>query len=193
MVIKAIVFDCFGVIVMSRRDALMRDFPQIKEAYPKVEASVDLGRISHGEFNKLLASMTGLSQQKVEEEYWKTNRINNRIVDYIKKLKASGKYKLSLLTNINLDLMSEYIDFFKQNDLFDDMVISSEVGLIKPDKKIFELTASRLGLNTNECVMIDDRMVNIDGAKSAGMQAIQFISNNQIFEDIDKLLERNRA
>lgn len=193
MVIKAVVFDCFGVIVMSRRETLMRDFPEIKEAYPKVEASVDLGRISHGEFNKLLASMTGLSQQKIEEEYWKTNRINNRIVDYIKKLKASGEYKLSLLTNINLDLMSEYIDFFKQNGLFDDMVISSEVGLIKPDKKIFELTASRLGLNTNECVMIDDRMVNIDGAKSAGMKAIQFISNNQIFDDLDKLLERNCA
>ncbi|NIK62049.1 HAD family hydrolase [Kribbella shirazensis] len=56
--------------------------------------------------------------------------------------------------------------------MFDDIVISGEVGLRKPDAEIFRLAADRLGLEPAECVFVDDLQLNVDGARAVGMTAI---------------------
>jgi putative hydrolase of the HAD superfamily/hydrolase len=56
--------------------------------------------------------------------------------------------------------------------MFDDIVISGEVGLRKPEPEIFELAAQRLGLEPAECVFVDDMQLNVDGARAVGMTAI---------------------
>ncbi|TCC01975.1 HAD family hydrolase [Kribbella soli] len=56
--------------------------------------------------------------------------------------------------------------------MFDDIVISGEVGLRKPEPEIFQLAAERLGLEPAECVFIDDLQLNVDGAHAVGMTAI---------------------
>ncbi|MEV0793401.1 HAD family phosphatase [Kribbella sp. NPDC050459] len=56
--------------------------------------------------------------------------------------------------------------------MFDDIVISGEVGLRKPEPEIFRLAAGRLGLEPAECVFVDDLQLNVDGALAVGMTAI---------------------
>ena len=56
--------------------------------------------------------------------------------------------------------------------MFDDIVISGEVGLRKPEPEIFLLAARRLNLEPSECVFIDDLQLNVDGARAVGMTAI---------------------
>lgn len=56
--------------------------------------------------------------------------------------------------------------------MFDDIVISGEVGLRKPEPEIFQLAARRLGLEPAECVFVDDLQLNVDGARAVGMTAI---------------------
>jgi putative hydrolase of the HAD superfamily len=56
--------------------------------------------------------------------------------------------------------------------MFDDIVISGEVGLRKPEPEIFQLAAQRLGLEPAECVFVDDMQLNVDGARAVGMTAI---------------------
>ncbi|RZT28066.1 putative hydrolase of the HAD superfamily/hydrolase [Kribbella sp. VKM Ac-2569] len=56
--------------------------------------------------------------------------------------------------------------------MFDDIVISGEVGLRKPEPEIFKLAAERLGLEPAECVFVDDLQLNVDGARAVGMTAI---------------------
>ncbi len=56
--------------------------------------------------------------------------------------------------------------------MFDDIVISGEVGLRKPEPEIFQLAAERLGLKPAECVFVDDLQLNVDGARAVGMTAI---------------------
>jgi putative hydrolase of the HAD superfamily len=56
--------------------------------------------------------------------------------------------------------------------MFDDIVISGEVGLRKPEPEIFLLAARRLNLQPSECVFIDDLQLNVDGARAVGMTAI---------------------
>ena len=56
--------------------------------------------------------------------------------------------------------------------MFDDIVISGEVGLRKPEPEIFQLAAQRLGLEPADCVFVDDLQLNVDGARAVGMTAI---------------------
>lgn len=188
MVIKAVIFDCFGVLVMTRLNAITNEFPQIKEAYAKIGQSADLGKLSHFEFIKIVASLVGMTEVEVENTYWTSNKINNEMIDFVAELKSTQKYKVGLLSNVNRDSMDEYLHLFDERKLFDDEVISSDVGLAKPNPEIFKLAAQRLNLQTNECVMIDDVMRNVESAKSVGMQAIQYVSNDQIKADLNKLL-----
>lgn len=189
MAIKAVIFDCFGVLVMTRRGVLLNDYPQLKESYKSIESRVNLGELSHQGFNELISELTGSSVVEIEKRYWATNRINKSLIDWISDLQSSGQFKIGLLSNVNRDLMNEYLALFKKEKLFDDIVLSSDVGLAKPDPKIFELAVKRLGLKADECVMVDDRSVNIESAKSIGIHGIIFLSNDQVKADLMKLLE----
>jgi putative hydrolase of the HAD superfamily len=58
--------------------------------------------------------------------------------------------------------------------LFDDFVCSADVGMAKPDPRIFALSAQRLGLPPEECVFVDDMDRNIAAARAAGMHGVHF-------------------
>ena len=60
-------------------------------------------------------------------------------------------------------------------DLFDDVVCSADVGLAKPDPRVYALAASRLRLEPGECVFIDDLAGNVEAARAAGMLAVHFL------------------
>jgi HAD superfamily hydrolase (TIGR01509 family) len=57
-------------------------------------------------------------------------------------------------------------------EMFDVVVISGEVGMRKPEARIFEHTAELMDLPTGACVMVDDLPWNVDGARAAGMAAV---------------------
>jgi putative hydrolase of the HAD superfamily len=57
-------------------------------------------------------------------------------------------------------------------EMFDAVVISGEVGMRKPEARIFRHTAQRLGVRTTECVLVDDLPWNVDGARAVGMDAV---------------------
>ncbi|MGZ0148230.1 HAD family hydrolase [Kribbella sp. WER1] len=71
--------------------------------------------------------------------------------------------------------------------MFDDVVISGEVGLRKPEPEIFRLAAGRLGLEPTECVFVDDLQLNVDGARAVGMTAIlhtEYDETRRALEDL---------
>jgi 2-haloacid dehalogenase len=61
--------------------------------------------------------------------------------------------------------------FFRR---FRDIVVSGEVGLLKPDPAIYYLALRRFGLKPAEALFVDDRQINVDGAEGVGMQAHLF-------------------
>ena len=71
---------------------------------------------------------------------------------------------------------------------FDTIVLSSDVNLVKPDRRIYELTAVRLNLDSSECVFIDDLEPNVRGAEKAGMKALQYRSFDTFLKQIEPLL-----
>ncbi|WP_367135371.1 HAD-IA family hydrolase [Saccharothrix sp. HUAS TT1] len=73
--------------------------------------------------------------------------------------------------------------------LFDVVITSGEVGLAKPDRRIYLLVAERLGLPAGECVFVDDLAVNVRGAAAAGMVGVHHQSVLSTLEELETLLE----
>lgn len=86
------------------------------------------------------------------------------------KSKGCGIYVLSNAS----DKFYEYFPNFAPLDYFDGIVVSADEGVTKPDIRIYEIFLERYGLTPDECLFIDDREDNAEGARAAGMQAFVF-------------------
>jgi putative hydrolase of the HAD superfamily len=88
----------------------------------------------------------------------------------IDRLRATRRVKLGLLSNANRGF-TERLRARGVANFFDDVVVSADVGLAKPDPAIFRLAAERLGVAPEACLMIDDQAQHIEGARAAGLRA----------------------
>lgn len=193
MVIKAIIFDCFGVLITSGHALLYRDYPRLMEEIKNLQYQTDSGKITRPQFDNMITRLTGLSSQEVEERYWMVNKFNQPVMDLVRELKSLGRYKIGMLSNISRDWMDSSLPVFEKENLFDTIILSGDVGMTKPDPEIFKLMAERLGVLSNECIMIDDLPVNINGAKQAGMHGIVYVSESQARAELSRLLESLNA
>lgn len=113
------------------------------------------------------------------------------VVDFVRQTRRS--HKTAMLSNVNRQFVDGLFTRSEMAELFDTVVISGEAGLAKPNELIYELTATKLGLLPEECVMIDDSELNVNGALAAGMQGIVFATLEQCQTDLNELLEKNNA
>lgn len=93
-------------------------------------------------------------------------------IDLIRRLRPP--YRTAVLSNADRTLRARFKAADGLLSLFDDFVCSADVGMAKPDPRIYALSAQRLGLPPEECVFIDDLDRNIDAARTAGMQGVHF-------------------
>jgi 2-haloacid dehalogenase len=96
-------------------------------------------------------------------------------VDILKKLKGVG-CKLYGLTNWSNEKFNIVRDKYDAFSLFDDIIVSGEVKLIKPDPAIFMLLLDKIHQSANECLLVDDSLQNIKTAEDMGFQTHHFIS-----------------
>jgi 2-haloacid dehalogenase len=101
------------------------------------------------------------------------------VVQILRALKDGG-YALYGLSNWPAEKFALVRPMHPFFEVFDDIVISGEVGLVKPDKAIFELLLERIGRPAGECLLIDDHDRNILAARELGFQTIQFQSPQQL-------------
>lgn len=185
--VRGIIFDCFGVLYHGSLGHL-RDItpPERRDELMDLSHSSDLGYVTKEDYLKAVASYTNTSEQEIET-ILKTDHVRNlAMVDLVRSLRS--EYKVALLSNVGQHIIDHLFTPADVDELFDTVVLSSDVHMMKPDPAIFELTAQRLGLLPEECVMIDDIEVNIDGAKRAGMQGIICVSTEQTTNDLHVLL-----
>lgn len=81
-------------------------------------------------------------------------------------------YRCSVLSNADLSLRARLEQELRWHHLFDDIVVSAEVGMAKPEPAIFLLAAERLGLRPAECAFVDDWDQNVEAARALGMRAV---------------------
>ena len=100
-------------------------------------------------------------------------------IEILKQLKRAGYllYGLSNWSAETFPFAREKYDFF---DLFDDFVISGEVGHVKPDPEIFQILLAKIGRPAHECLFIDDALTNINQAQKMGFETIHFQTPEQL-------------
>ncbi|MEX0909957.1 MAG: HAD family phosphatase [Candidatus Paceibacterota bacterium] len=124
--------------------------------------------------------------QKMLKEIYGGEKLNNELVDWIRNHKA--EYSFSVLSNNSAVLNDLLKEKFHIYDDFDHIFNSAEIGLVKPNPEIFRFVLDKLKVPTAQCLFIDDRLDNVEAARSVGLRAVQFISNEQFFGDLKEYI-----
>lgn len=124
-------------------------------------------------------------RQQMIRDFWRGDDIDVELVRYIRGLRA--QFLNGLISNAWLELRGQLVDHWHIDDAFDDLVISAEVGLAKPDPAIYRLALDRLEVQAEQAVFIDDFESNIAAASDLGMHAVLFRNREQAIADVDKL------
>ncbi len=186
--IKAIIFDCFGVLASDGwipfRVEHFGDKPGLLEVAMSLNKQVDVGLADYDDFIKKVAELAGVSA-KATKKAIESNVPDEQLFAYIPTLKR--RYKIGMLSNAGDNWLDE---IFKPAHvaLFDAVALSYETGVIKPNERAYEIIVDRLGVEPNECVFIDDQPRFVTGAQDVGMQAILYTNFAQCRSDLEKLL-----
>ena len=191
--IRAIIFDCFGVLYRSSADELYRRCPpERRDDLHDIRMQRDRGYIHYVEYIEQVAALLDMAPDELRRLAEQTHVRNDSLFDYIRTLDRS-RYHVGLLSNIGDTTMDQLIGPKERRELFDEVILSYQVGLIKPDPRLFVLMAQRMGIASEDCVMIDDVERNCTSAASVGMNAIHYQSNDQALAELTRLLEASDA
>ncbi|HUC78839.1 MAG TPA: HAD family phosphatase [Candidatus Saccharimonadales bacterium] len=184
--LKAIVFDFYGVIRDDSYQAWLKTHGYKREgSFLHVSQKLDSGQIKIEDFFEILSKLSGDPVDTIKNYFESIAGINSDVVNIIKDL--YGFYHIALLSNSPSELIRKII---KENDLekyFDEIVVSSEVGMVKPNKEIFEFIIDRLAIDSSEILFIDDNKLYVEAAEKAGIKSIQFISAVKLKSDLYEL------
>jgi 2-haloacid dehalogenase len=109
----------------------------------------------------------------------------NETVEILAELKGAGR-EIYALSNWSAETFPHTRDRFQFLDWFDFTVISGEVGVVKPNREVFDFLLEKTGRRAEECVFIDDSLENTTAARDLGFDAIHFRSPRQLRDELMK-------
>jgi len=191
--IKAITFDLDGVYFIKGKSNFLNSIVKLgvekKDAEKvffgdKMNKKYKLGKLRDEEFWNWAIKEWGLniSVNEVIDLMIKGYEVNNKVEEVVKKVRKNG-YKTLICSNNFPARIKGLQKRFKFLNNFDIAVYSYEVGISKPDKRIFQKLVSQSGVNPQEIVFADDDIEKISGAKEVGVQAF-------VYEGFDKFVEK---
>ena len=124
--------------------------------------------------------------QNLRHDFFAGDHLDENLVNYLRHLRP--RIKTALLSNAWDDLRPMLIEFWKVEDAFDELIISADVKIAKPDPRIFRLTLSRLDVPAHRAVFIDDAIENVTAAHKIGLRTIQFFNPAQALSELEILL-----
>ncbi len=154
-----------------------------------LEIELGTGKLSPNRFYELMCQELKLKRLSFVEFERIYSSLFSAKKDTLKLIRAlSKKYAIAMLSNTNEIHYSYWLKVLgKDANLFKELILSFQVGLRKPDPKIFLETAKRLGAEPQQCVFIDDVEEYADAARKVGMRGLRFVSSQQLKDDLAKL------
>ena len=171
--IKVIAFDLVGVLVKEKDIQLSTDEDKIERLFgPNISDEEFLQEASKKVINKDILDLANNIIYKLYEVKEK---------DLIEKIKDQyNDIKLVIATN-HISLIRKYIE---SNFLVSDIIISSEINMIKPNKDFYYYLINKYDIKNNELLFIDDNDNNIIFAKKLGINTIKVDKNTNIYNEI---------
>lgn len=193
--IKAIIFDCFGVILTDAmqllRSEVQSDNPTVAREISEVISANNHGFIEPAESNKRIAQLLGISVEALRTQVAGNEVRDEKLLAYIEKLRTN--YKTALLSNIAGSSLGRRFPHGELQRYFDEVIASGDIGYAKPEPEAYEITAERLGMRLDECVFTDDRELFCAGATSVGMHTILYTDFMQFRRELKALLRRENS
>ncbi len=125
-------------------------------------------------------------REQLARDFWQGDDLDEELVAFIRGLRA--RFQTGLISNAWLELRELLEGHWHIDDAFDDLVISAEVGLVKPDPAIYKLALERLNVEADQAVFVDDFTQNIAAAADVGMHAVHFTDPEQAVMNVNQLI-----
>lgn len=188
--IKCVLFDIGGVLVdwhmswitseISKRFKINEDL--IANAFSKYLHELDSGKIEEKTFwNKIATDVDSMSLKENSESLWNTYfrknaRINHDVINLATKIQENS-YTMGIISNIEKITHKVVVDW-NVLDNFEHKFMSYQIGISKPDPRIYEYVIEKLSFDPNQIIFIDDKKSNVDAAKRSGINVIQFTDSS---------------
>ena len=102
----------------------------------------------------------------------------------LKTLKERN-FKLAILSNGTPSLLNELVKSNNLNDLFNDLFSIQEVGIYKPDSKVYDMPIKKYKIEKNEVAFLSANTWDVSGGGNYGFNSIWVNRNNSIFDNLD--------
>ena len=199
MPVRAVIFDFGGVLLRTEDQSGRARWEQRLGLAPGALASTvfdsevshhaTIGWASTDDVWAAVAQQYGLSDEDVrqlEQDFWSGDVLDSRLVDYIRELHP--RYRTAILSNAWSDARQAFVECYGLGDAVDEIIVSAEEGIAKPDPRIFHLAVERLGVAPDEAVFVDDVPANVESARACGMCGVHFRSREQAIADVERCL-----
>ena len=200
--IKAIIFDAYGTL-FDVNSAAEKCKDKIGD---KWEAFANYWRTTQLEYTWLRSLM------KRHKDFWQVtedsldksmkvfnidNSMRNELLDLYKILSPYSEvpevlkslkeknYKLSILSNGTPSLLNELVKSNNLENLFDDVFSIEEVGIYKPDSKVYDLPIKKYKIKNNEVAFLSANTWDVSGGGNYGFNSIWVNRNNSVFDNLD--------
>jgi len=203
--IKAIVFDVGGVLRLNKYSLKNRaryisshgymakkfnkNLDNWFDSIDSVYADSIVGRVSRKKVISTIARNLEVSEERLVKmwmrSYRKVCKKNKKLYRIAFKLKKKG-YKIGILSD-QWYLSKDVLMPEKDTKDFDSVVVSCDVGVRKPDVKIYKMIMKKLGLKAREILFIDNQKWNLKPARKLGMKVILFEGNKKCVKSLKEL------
>jgi putative hydrolase of the HAD superfamily len=182
--------------------ALLAADPDAVEAEGEIEDEPDWHLLEKGQldvktyFDRVVEKAPKILGRPIDMEaygrFWRTAApgVHWMVVQKMRELKTRG-VRIGLLTNNVKEFGENWRAMFPIEELCEDVVDSSHVGMRKPEREIYELTCARLGVRPGDTVFVDDNADNIAAARDFGMETVHFVEPWKSLAELDEILERH--
>lgn len=197
--LKAVIFDMGGVLLRTEdrdpRTALGARFglsyAQMDELVFNCESAkqATTGRISEEAHWLSIAAHLQLAPEEItafREAFWAGDRADEQLLAYIESLRP--RVRTALLSNAWSNARADLVERYGLDRVFDVLVFSAEIGMAKPDAKIYQHVLQLLQVRPEEAVFVDDMPANVTAARALGMQAIHFQNSAQTLGELQSLM-----
>jgi FMN phosphatase YigB (HAD superfamily) len=199
--IKGVIFDVGGVLLRTHDQSGRRKW--------ETRLGLGSGELAYLVFDSELGRQAQLGQASLDEvwawvgihldlspaglttlkrDFWSGDQLDRELCDYIRGLRPD--YHTAMLSNNWARDGRTMAQKLGIADCFDVFVTSAEIGVMKPDPRIYQVALERLGMSPEETVFVDDFVENVEAARRMGMGAVHFVDPYQARDQLDEWLDR---
>ncbi len=109
----------------------------------------------------------------------------SEVPEVLKNLRERKKIKLAILSNGTPSLLNELVNSNKLNNIFDDLFSIEQVGIYKPDSKVYDIPIKKYKIKKNEVAFLSANSWDVSGGGNYGYNAIWVNRNKSIFDNLD--------